>query len=42
MKNCYSLPLIGELIIRLKDERYFTKLDLKMVYNPEQIALDES
>jgi hypothetical protein len=28
-KNCYLLPLINDLIHRLKDARYFTKLDVR-------------
>ena len=32
IKNCYLLPLIGELINRLLGAKIFTKLDLKDVY----------
>jgi hypothetical protein len=32
-KNCYPLPLINDLIHRLKDTRYFTKLDIQWGYN---------
>jgi hypothetical protein len=32
-KNCYPLPLIDNLIHRLKDVRYFTKLDVCWGYN---------
>ena len=28
IKNCYSLPFIKELIDKLKDAQYFTKLNL--------------
>uniref|UniRef100_A0A8C5LLF5 ribonuclease H n=1 Tax=Leptobrachium leishanense TaxID=445787 RepID=A0A8C5LLF5_9ANUR len=33
IKNKYPLPLITELMDRLKDAKYFTKLDLKGAYN---------
>jgi hypothetical protein len=32
-KNRYPLPLINDLIHRLKDMRYFTKLDIHLGYN---------
>jgi hypothetical protein len=32
-KNQYPLPLINDLIHRLKDARYFTKLDVRWGYN---------
>jgi hypothetical protein len=32
-KNCYPLPLIDDLIHRLKDVCYFTKLDIRWGYN---------
>jgi hypothetical protein len=32
-KNQYPLPLINNLIDRLKDARYFTKLDVRWGYN---------
>jgi hypothetical protein len=32
-KNWYPLPLINNLIHRLKDARYFTKLDIRWGYN---------
>ncbi|KAF8641666.1 hypothetical protein AX16_009851 [Volvariella volvacea WC 439] len=33
IKNCYSLPLISELVDKLKGAKYFTKLDLRWRYN---------
>ena len=41
IKNCYVLPLIGELINRLQDAQYFTKIDLWGAYNLVCIALME-
>ena len=41
MKNYSALPLIGELINRLKDTSYFTKLNFRRVYNFVQIALEK-
>jgi hypothetical protein len=36
-KNRYPLPLIDDLIHRLKDARYFTKLDVRWGYNNVRI-----
>jgi hypothetical protein len=36
-KNQYLLPLIDDLIYRLKDTRYFTKLDVRWGYNNVRI-----
>jgi hypothetical protein len=36
-KNQYPLPLINDLIHRLKDTRYFTKLDVRWGYNNVRI-----
>ena len=33
IRNSYPLPLISELLDRVKGAKYFTKLDLKSVYN---------
>jgi hypothetical protein len=37
-KNRYLLPLINDLIHRLKDVRYFTKLDVRWGYNNVRIC----
>jgi hypothetical protein len=37
-KNRYLLPLIDDLIHRLKDARYFTKLDVRWGYNNVRIC----
>jgi hypothetical protein len=37
IKNCYSLPLISELINQLKSARYFTKLDVRWGFNNVRI-----
>jgi hypothetical protein len=36
-KNCYPLPLINDLIHRLKGAKYFTKLDVRWGYNNVRI-----
>jgi hypothetical protein len=33
IKNTYPLPLVSELINKLKDAKYFTKLDIRWGYN---------
>ena len=33
VKNCYPLPLIGELVDKLKSAKYYTKLDIRWGYN---------
>ena len=33
VKNAYPLPLIGELLDKLKGARQFTKLDIQWGYN---------
>ena len=38
VKNRYPLPLIQELIDKLKQSRYFTKMDVRWGYNNIQIA----
>jgi hypothetical protein len=38
VKNSYSLPLISEIIDKLKGAKYFTKLDVHWGYNNIQIG----
>jgi len=33
VKNCYPLPLIRETLMRISKARFFTKLDVRGVYN---------
>ena len=33
IKNTYPLPLISELMDKIKDRKYFTKLDIRRGYN---------
>ena len=37
IKNVYPLPLISELMDKIKDGKYFTKLDIRWGYNNVQI-----
>ncbi len=37
VKNMYPLPLISELLDKLKGAKYFTKMDLRWGYNNIQI-----
>ena len=37
-KNAYPLPLIGELLDKLRTARYYTKLDIRWGYNNIRIA----
>ena len=41
IKNKTSLPLIGEVINKLKEARYFNKLDLIWGYNNMQIKEED-
>lgn len=38
VKNCYPLPLIRELLDKLKGAQYFTKLDVRWGYNNVSVA----
>jgi hypothetical protein len=38
VKNCYPLPHIDDLLDQLKNEVYFTKLDLRRGYHQVKIA----
>ncbi len=33
IKNCYPLPLISELMDKLRGAKYFSKLDIRWSYN---------
>ncbi len=37
IKNCYPLPLISELIDKLRGAKYFTKLNVRFGYNNVRI-----
>ena len=41
IKNRYALPLISELFDRLKNAKYFTRLDMADAYNQLRIALGD-
>ena len=41
IKNRYALSFIGELINRLRDAQYFTKIDLRGAYNLVHVAPGE-
>ena len=41
IKNVYLLPLISELMDKIKDGKYFTKLDIRWGYNNIRIKGDE-
>jgi len=41
IKNRYALPLISELLDRIKGAKYFTKIDLRGAYNLVRIAEGE-
>jgi len=41
VKNSYPLPLIPELIVRLRDAKYFTKVDVRSGYNNILIHPDD-
>ncbi|SJL03648.1 uncharacterized protein ARMOST_07005 [Armillaria ostoyae] len=41
IKNCYSLPLISELMDKLGSTKYFTKLDVRCGYNNVCIKKDD-
>ncbi len=37
IKNCYLLPLISELMEKLRGAKYFSKLDVRWGYNNVRI-----
>jgi hypothetical protein len=37
IKNCYPLPLVSELMDKLKNSRYFTKIDIRWGFNNVRI-----
>ena len=39
IKNRYPLPLISELLDRVKGAKYFTKIDVRNAFNRLRIAL---
>ena len=41
IKNRYPLPLISELLDRIKGAKYYTKLDLRDAFNQLRIALGD-
>jgi hypothetical protein len=41
VKNCYPLPHIDDFLDQLKNETYFTKLDLRSVYHQTRINEDD-
>ncbi|THH03159.1 hypothetical protein EW145_g6483 [Phellinidium pouzarii] len=42
IKNTYPLPLIGDLMDKLRNAKYFTKLDLRSGYNNIRIKEEEA
>jgi Reverse transcriptase (RNA-dependent DNA polymerase) len=41
VKNSYPLPLISEIMDKLKGAKYFTKLDVRWGYNNVQIRNED-
>ena len=41
VKNCYPLPLISDLMDRIKNAKYYTKLDLRDAFNQLCVALGD-
>ena len=41
VKNRYSLPLLSELMDRIKNAKYYTKLDLRDAFNQLRVALGD-